>query len=111
MSWMQMAQARFSQKAPQHTDETAESSVMAVSSVRSACISQIREEVSSVSAVGGKGMVENGPSAEELLDVAMRACAYWRDTTQARDQMRTEVLEVKPEHRTELLNMFREDYR
>ncbi|GAB2467347.1 hypothetical protein GCM10027082_18730 [Comamonas humi] len=50
-------------------------------------------------------------TAEELLQAAMCACGYWRDSSQARAQMREEIFEAKPEHRAELMQMFREDYR
>lgn len=46
----------------------------------------------------------------ELMTAAMRACDYWRDSPQAREQMRREILETRPEHREELLRMFKSDY-
>ena len=46
----------------------------------------------------------------ELMTAAMRACDYWRDSPQAREQMRREILETRPEHRQELLRMFKTDY-
>lgn len=46
----------------------------------------------------------------ELLQAAMRACDHWGDSTQAREQMRREILEAKPEQRAELLRMFNTDY-
>ena len=46
----------------------------------------------------------------QLLDAAMHACDYWHDSQKAREQMRLEILETKPEHRKELLRMFNKDY-
>lgn len=46
----------------------------------------------------------------QLLDAAMHACDYWHDSQKAREQMRLEILETKPEHRKELLRMFKTDY-
>lgn len=46
----------------------------------------------------------------ELMTAAMRACDYWGDSPKAREQMRLEILETKPEHRQELLRMFKSDY-
>lgn len=46
----------------------------------------------------------------ELMNAAMRACDHWRDSPQAREQMRREILEARPEHRQELLRMFKTDY-
>lgn len=46
----------------------------------------------------------------ELMTAAMRACDYWGDSPKAREQMRQEILETKPEHRQELLRMFKNDY-
>ncbi|MFE1574159.1 hypothetical protein ACFIQG_20470 [Comamonas odontotermitis] len=45
-----------------------------------------------------------------LMAAAMRACDYWRDSPKAREQMRLEILETRPEHREELLRMFKADY-
>lgn len=47
----------------------------------------------------------------ELMSAAQRACDYWGDSPQAREQMRREILETRPEHRQELLRMFRSDYK
>jgi len=110
MSWMQMAQARFSQKAQGRTDKTDKRGVLAVSSVPSGRILQISMGVSSVSSVGIAGIFENCIPVEELLQAAMRACDHWGDSPQAREQMRREILEAKPEHRAELLRMFNADY-
>lgn len=46
----------------------------------------------------------------ELMTAAMRACDHWGDSPLAREQMRREILETRPEHRQELLRMFRADY-
>lgn len=46
----------------------------------------------------------------ELMTAAMRACDFWNDSPQAREQMRREILETRPEHREELLRMFKSDY-
>ncbi|WP_021028453.1 hypothetical protein [Comamonas sp. B-9] len=46
----------------------------------------------------------------ELITAAMRACDFWNDSPQAREQMRREILETRPEHREELLRMFKSDY-
>jgi len=46
----------------------------------------------------------------ELMAAAMRACDHWGDSPQAREQMRREILETRPEHREELLQMFKSDY-
>lgn len=46
----------------------------------------------------------------ELMTAAMRACDFWNDSPQAREQMRREILETRPQHRQELLRMFRADY-
>ena len=53
---------------------------------------------------------ESARLTSELLTAAMRACDYWKDSPAAREQMRREILEAKPEHRAELLRMFRGDY-
>ncbi len=47
----------------------------------------------------------------ELMTAAMRACDFWRDSPQAREQMRHDILNSRPEHRQELLRMFRSDYK
>ncbi|MEF9965739.1 MAG: hypothetical protein RR779_15345 [Comamonas sp.] len=46
----------------------------------------------------------------ELRAAAMRACDYWGDSPQAREQMRQDILNSRPEHRQELLRMFKNDY-
>lgn len=46
----------------------------------------------------------------ELMAAEMNACDFWRDSAQAREQMKAEILESRPEHRQELLQMFRTDY-
>lgn len=45
----------------------------------------------------------------ELMATAMRACDYWHDSPKAREQMRLEILETRPERREELLRMFKAD--
>ena len=45
-----------------------------------------------------------------LMTAAMRACDYWHDSRQAREQMRQDILETKPEHWQPLLRMFKTDY-
>lgn len=109
MSWMQMAQARFSQKAQGHTDKTAKTPLSSVLSVPSGRILQFPMGVSSVSSVGVVGIFENCIPVEELLQAAMCACDHWGDSPQAREQMRREILEAKPEHRAELLRVFKTD--
>lgn len=44
------------------------------------------------------------------MAAAMLACDYWKDSAKAREQMRLEILETKPEHRRELLQMYRSEY-
>lgn len=46
----------------------------------------------------------------ELMNAAMRACDHWGDSLQAREQMRHDILNSRPEHRQELLRMFKTDY-
>jgi len=46
----------------------------------------------------------------ELKAAAIRACDYWHDSPKAREQMRLEILETRPEYREELLRMFKADY-
>ena len=46
----------------------------------------------------------------ELMSAAMRACDHWGDSPQAREQMRHDILNSRPEHRQELLRMFKTDY-
>lgn len=46
----------------------------------------------------------------ELMTAAMRACDYWRDSPQAREQMRLDILQTRPEHRQELLKHFESEY-
>ena len=46
----------------------------------------------------------------ELMTAAMAACDYWRDSPQAREQMRQDILNSRPEHRQELLKHFESEY-
>lgn len=46
----------------------------------------------------------------ELLAAAMRACDYWQDSPEAREQMRRECLAVPPELREELRQHFEREY-
>jgi hypothetical protein len=46
----------------------------------------------------------------ELMAAAMRACDYWGDSPQAREQMRQDILNSRPEHRQELLKHFESEY-
>ncbi|MFA9285856.1 hypothetical protein ACCQ08_13795 [Comamonas sp. SY3] len=46
----------------------------------------------------------------QLMNAAIRACDYWGDSPQAREQMRQDILNSRPEHRQELLRMFKTDY-
>lgn len=48
--------------------------------------------------------------AARLMNAAMRCCDRWGDGHQAREQMRLEILETKPEHRQELLDHFNQEY-
>ena len=54
--------------------------------------------------------VITNPLADALMAAAMRACDHYRDSPQARAQMRLEILETKPEHRRELLDHFNAEY-
>lgn len=50
------------------------------------------------------------PSVQALLEAASKACDYWRDGPEAREQMRRDCLDT-PEHlRQDLLQHFRKVY-
>jgi len=46
----------------------------------------------------------------ELLDAALRACDHWRDSPEAREQMRQDVLATPPHLRGDLLEHFKQVY-
>lgn len=113
-SWLARAKALFTQNSQAHTDETDKTGVSSVLAVRSDLILGNQGGLSSVSSVCSERICANDEIADPLvvalMAAAMRACDYWGDSTQARDQMRLEILEIKPEHRLEQLHMFNSEY-
>jgi len=110
MSWLEVAKARFSQKAQEAPDRTDERGVLTVSSVPSGRIYEFPHRVSSVSSVGVTGIFENCISADELIEAAMRACDHFNDGPQAREAMRQQCLETPAHLRADLLAHFTTTY-
>ena len=50
------------------------------------------------------------PLAQALMAAAMNACDHWRDSPQARMQMRLDIWETPAEMRRELLEHFQSNY-
>ena len=113
-SWIARAKALFTQNSQEHTDETDKTGVSSVLAVRSDLILGNQRGLSSVSSACSSRICANDEIADPLfialMAAAMRACDYWQDSPQAREQMRLEIGETKPEHRSELLRMFNSDY-
>lgn len=113
-SWLAKAKLHFAQNSQAHTDETDKTGVSSVLAVRSDLILGNQRGLSSVSSVCSERICANDEIADPLVialtAAAMRACDYWGDSLQAREQMKAEILETKPEHRQELLDHFNQEY-
>lgn len=49
-------------------------------------------------------------TTEQLLDAAMRACDYWQDPPEARQEMRRQCLELPPDQRAPMRDHFQRIY-
>ena len=113
-SWLAKAKALFTQNSEAHTPETPITHLLGVMggcSERSYANSQ---EVSGVLGACSERICANDEIADPLvialMAAAMNACDFWGDSPQAREQMKAEILETKPEHRQELLDHFNQEY-
>ncbi|WP_395024774.1 hypothetical protein [Comamonas odontotermitis] len=113
-SWLAKAKSHFLQNSEAHTPKTPKTLLLGVTGACSALVYEKQQEVSGV--LGGcSGRIcandeISDPLLIALMAAAMNACDFWGDSPKAREQMRLEILETRPEHREELLRMFKADY-
>ena len=50
------------------------------------------------------------PLGRKLMAAAMKVCDFWRDTPQARMQMRMDIWNTPPHLQQELLELFQQEY-
>ena len=113
IDWTARAKSEILETAGGGTDETSETPLSSVSSVRSPGIRTKAEGVSSVSSVGVQPLSEKRDFQNitmELIKAAMLACDYWGDNPADRDLMRLECLATPAHLQIDLLNHFSKNY-
>ncbi len=109
-SWLERARALFQVTAdgvPDKTDKTLVSSVLSVPSDKE---TKTEIQASSVFSVQDGALAENKDLLEELMAAAMHCCDVHGDSTQARAQMREEVMATPQELQADLLEHFKTTY-
>ena len=113
IDWTARAKSEILEMAGGGTDETSETPLSSVSSVRSPRISTKAEGVSSVSSVGVQPLSEKRDFQNitmELIKAALLACDFWNDSPADRALMRAECLATPAHLQADLSNHFKKNY-